>query len=164
MADGDACYAEAVSAPPDLLVARQSVSARDPLDQRIELGCVCCPGSGSAPCSPAGRAALDCSRRTVFLDQLYGHQTYLAAFESPDSSSNNHLTAELAGLAVAAVAFPWFAESADWARRASAHLRAEARRQTASMGSIWSRRASITASCSNCSGRLGSLRSWPEPG
>jgi hypothetical protein len=70
----------------------------------------------------------------VFLDQLYGHQAYLAAFESPESSSNNHLTAELAGLAVAARAFPFFSESAGWARQAGAHLAAEAQRQTGGDG------------------------------
>ena len=70
----------------------------------------------------------------AFLDQLYGHQAYLAAFESPESSSNNHLTAELAGLAIAARAFPFFTESARWARQAGTHLVAEARRQTGADG------------------------------
>ena len=70
----------------------------------------------------------------VFLDQLYGHQAYLAAFESPESSSNNHLTAELAGLAIAARAFPFFTESTRWARRTGTHLIAEARRQTGADG------------------------------
>jgi len=70
----------------------------------------------------------------AFLDQLYGHQKYLAAFQSPESSSNNHLLAELAGLAAAAVAFPWFAESEAWARQARERLCRESRRQTAADG------------------------------
>jgi hypothetical protein len=70
----------------------------------------------------------------VFLEQLYGHQKYLAGFESPQSSSNNHLLAELAGLAVAASAFPWFVESAGWAAHAAQRLQAEVLRQTASDG------------------------------
>jgi hypothetical protein len=80
-----------------------------------------------------GRAALF-EENPLFLDQLYGHQRYLAAFESSASSSNNHLLAELAGLAVAATAFPWFVESAAWARRAGEHLCREAERQTAPDG------------------------------
>ena len=70
----------------------------------------------------------------VFLDQLYGHQKYLAAFRSPSSSANNHLLAELAGLAAAATGFPWFAESAAWAAEASDSLCRESLRQTAADG------------------------------
>ena len=70
----------------------------------------------------------------VFLDQLYGHQKYLAAFRSPASSANNHLLAELAGLAAAASAFPWFADSASWAAAARDRLCREALRQTAADG------------------------------
>jgi len=70
----------------------------------------------------------------AFLDQLYGHQKYLASFPSPESSSNNHLLAELAGLAAAAAAFPWFVESEAWAREARERLCREIERQTAPDG------------------------------
>jgi hypothetical protein len=66
----------------------------------------------------------------IFLAQLYHHQVYLRAFLSSGSSANNHLLAELAGLATASVVFPWFAESSEWSSFARAELIAEAKRQT----------------------------------
>jgi hypothetical protein len=77
---------------------------------------------------PGCRALFD--DNPVFLEQLYLHQCYLRALPSQGSSANNHLLAELAGLASAAMAFPWFAESADWARWAAAGLGREAAAQT----------------------------------
>jgi hypothetical protein len=62
------------------------------------------------------------------LHQLRRHQEWLAAFPSRGSSANNHAVAEAAGRLAAAAAFPWFAESAGWARESAAlldqHLRA----------------------------------------
>ena len=47
--------------------------------------------------------------------QIWWHQTYLSGFRSRGSSANNHVVAEAAGQLVAALAFPWFEESAAWA-------------------------------------------------
>jgi hypothetical protein len=80
-----------------------------------------------------GCAALFDDNR-AFLTQLYDHQRYLVAFHSQGSSANNHLIAELAGLATAAVAFPWFAESPSWAAWARAGLVEAAVRQTGADG------------------------------
>ncbi|MFZ1988495.1 MAG: alginate lyase family protein [Alphaproteobacteria bacterium] len=66
----------------------------------------------------------------AFAEQLYWHQKYLACLKSCGSSANNHLIAELAGLAAAAASFPWFAESAKWAAEARSALEREAYRQT----------------------------------
>lgn len=65
-----------------------------------------------------------------FLRQVQHHQEYLAAFSSTGSSANNHLIAEAAGLAVAGLAFPWFASSAAWADEGMAVLLRELDLQT----------------------------------
>lgn len=54
--------------------------------------------------------------------QIGWHQEFLTAFPSRGSSANNHLVAEAAGRVVAANAFPWYARSAGWRRRASRQL------------------------------------------
>ncbi len=66
----------------------------------------------------------------AFVAQLHAHQRTLAAFQSHGSSANNHLIAELAGLAAAATAFPWFRESAGWAAQARRGLVRAATAQT----------------------------------
>ncbi len=77
----------------------------------------------------------DCFERSrLFRNQIYRHQQYLARLGSHGSSANNHLIAELVGLFVGASAFPWFAESADWARSAADDLAIEAQRQIFSDG------------------------------
>ena len=73
----------------------------------------------------------------TFVGQAYAHSRYLSAFHSSGSSANNHLIAEFAGLAAASVAFPWFAESARWAKTAQAGLAREAAAQT--HGDGWNR-------------------------
>jgi Heparinase II/III-like protein/Heparinase II/III N-terminus len=74
--------------------------------------------------------AADCFEGSALArDQIYRHQQYLARLRSHGSSANNHLIAELLGLYVGAVAFPWFAESAGWAATAAAGLEDAARRQ-----------------------------------
>ncbi len=73
----------------------------------------------------------------AFARQLYHHCRYLQAFRSAGSSANNHLIAELAGLATAAAAFPWFRESAGWARDAGRRLVEQAEAQTGADG--WNR-------------------------
>jgi hypothetical protein len=60
-----------------------------------------------------------------FLDQLYHHQHWLAAFRSRGSSANNHLVAEAAGLFAASCAFPLFAQSERWRRRCAQILERE---------------------------------------
>ena len=57
--------------------------------------------------------------------QIRWHQQYLAAFRSRGSSANNHVIAEAAGQLVASCAFPWFAESARWRRKAARLLERE---------------------------------------
>lgn len=59
------------------------------------------------------------------LFQIRCHQQYLSAFRSHGSSANNHVIAEAAGQLVAALAFPWFAESEAWADQAAGLLRDE---------------------------------------
>jgi hypothetical protein len=62
--------------------------------------------------------------------QLWWHQRYLARFRSRGTSANNHVIAEAAGQLVAASAFPWFAESADWHANSLALLEAELHHNT----------------------------------
>lgn len=77
---------------------------------------------------PGCRALFD--DNPEFITQLYLHQRYIRAFHSRGSSANNHLIAELAGLASAAVAFPWFAQSAGWADWSRRRLVRAAQTQT----------------------------------
>lgn len=64
------------------------------------------------------------------LRQIWWHQRYLAGFVSRGSSANNHVIAEATGQLVAALAFPWFKESAKWAKQAAALLERELDRNT----------------------------------
>jgi hypothetical protein len=57
--------------------------------------------------------------------QIWWHQTYLSGFRSRGSSANNHVVAEAAGQLVAALAFPWFEESAAWADESASLLQQE---------------------------------------
>jgi hypothetical protein len=57
--------------------------------------------------------------------QIWWHQRYLAAFRSRGSSANNHVIAEAAGQLVAALAFPWFEQSARWESEAAGLLERE---------------------------------------
>ena len=57
--------------------------------------------------------------------QIWWHQTYLSGFRSRGSSANNHVVAEAAGQLTAALAFPWFEESAAWADEAAGLLQRE---------------------------------------
>jgi hypothetical protein len=62
--------------------------------------------------------------------QIWWHQTYLSGFHSRGSSANNHVIAEAAGQLVAALAFPWFEESAAWADQSASLLQQELARNT----------------------------------
>lgn len=57
--------------------------------------------------------------------QIWWHQSYLSGFRSRGSSANNHVIAEAAGQLATAAAFPWFAESADWADESADLLQRE---------------------------------------
>ncbi len=59
------------------------------------------------------------------LRQIWWHQRYLAAFRSRGSSANNHVIAEAAGQLMAALAFPWFEQSARWESEAAGLLQQE---------------------------------------
>jgi hypothetical protein len=69
-------------------------------------------------------------RDAVAVRQIHWHQQYLAAFPSRDSSANNHVIAEAAGLLVGSCAFPWFRESERWRRKAALLLERELARNT----------------------------------
>jgi heparinase II/III-like protein len=75
-------------------------------------------------------AAAVFEQNPLFQAQLHNHQRYIASFRSRGSSANNHLIAEMAGLAASAAAFPWFEESAGWTQLAWSELATEATRQT----------------------------------
>jgi hypothetical protein len=64
-------------------------------------------------------------RSELARQQIWWHQTYLAGFRSRGSSANNHAVAEAAGQLVAALAFPWFEESAAWADASASLLQQE---------------------------------------
>lgn len=55
---------------------------------------------------------------------LHQHQRFVDRMRSHDSSANNHLIGEMAGLYLAATVFPWFAESPVWAESARRALEA----------------------------------------
>ncbi len=57
--------------------------------------------------------------------QIWWHQTYLSGFRSRGSSANNHVVAEAAGQLTAALAFPWFEQSASWAAESAGLLEEE---------------------------------------
>ena len=83
--------------------------------------------------APAGRMAR--SARSLRAQRAGGteirwHQEYLAAFRSRGSSANNHVIAEAAGQLIGSCAFPWFAESDRWRRRAIRLLEDELLRNT----------------------------------
>lgn len=66
----------------------------------------------------------------AFVSQLWHHQLFAYRFHSRGSSANNHLIAEMAGLAASATVFPWFKESVHWAGWSRAGLVAQAEKQT----------------------------------
>ena len=72
--------------------------------------------------------------RRRWLDNIYLHQRFIAGHLSRHSSANNHLFGELMGLFVAAVAWPCWAESANWRLQAQRELEAEALKQNAPDG------------------------------
>lgn len=69
-------------------------------------------------------------RNPDFLAQLHHHQRWLAALYSRESSANNHLIAEAAGLFIAATAFSGTPQQEHWAALAAGILEQEALNQT----------------------------------
>lgn len=69
-----------------------------------------------------------------FVDQLYHHQRWLAAYPSKGSSANNHAIAEAVGQFVASCAFPIFSESDRWQRQSAGVIEREIVRQTFESG------------------------------
>ena len=116
--------------PAALVVGREPVPVRHPLDQRDrargaadELGV----DPSAARRLAGGRRPL--RRQPTGPRQLRWHQEHLAAFRSRGSSANNHAIAESVGRLAAACALPWFAESEGWRRDADPRPGARARRQ-----------------------------------
>ena len=117
---GEERYAQGHPAP--VLVGRQPVPIRHPLDQRHRarratavLGWIRRLLDGW----PAAGPLFEDNR--VFLQQLHHHQEWLA-LPSHGSSANNHILAEMAGQFAASCAFPWFPESTAWRETAATTL------------------------------------------
>lgn len=68
--------------------------------------------------------------RTRWLESIYRHCHFIARHWSRHSSANNHLLGEATGLFVAAITWPLWARSAQWARQARGELEKEALAQT----------------------------------
>jgi len=65
---------------------------------------------------------------------VYRQQWMISHLHSVGSSANNHLIGEMSGLFVSATEWPWFAESAQWARSAQRSMEEEGRRQFSPSG------------------------------
>jgi len=68
--------------------------------------------------------------RSRWLESIYQHCHFIPRHWSRHSSANNHLLGEATGLFVAALTWPLWPESAQWARQARAELESEALEQT----------------------------------
>ncbi|HXA48295.1 MAG TPA: alginate lyase family protein, partial [Burkholderiaceae bacterium] len=69
-----------------------------------------------------------------WLDSIYKHCHFIAAYQSRHSSANNHLFGELMGLFVAATTWPMWKEGARWKKDAFAELEIEALKQNTADG------------------------------
>jgi hypothetical protein len=69
-----------------------------------------------------------------WLDSIYQHCHFIAAYLSRHSSANNHLFGEVMGLFVAATTWPIWKESAHWQKDAHAELEIEALKQNSADG------------------------------
>jgi hypothetical protein len=75
-----------------------------------------------------GIPRLDDFFREEMQQTLYQHQHFISVFHARHSSANNHLVGEMAGLYLASVVWPWFAETPRWkalARHQLHHAMAE---------------------------------------
>jgi hypothetical protein len=68
--------------------------------------------------------------RGRWLESIYQHCHFIPRHWSRHSSANNHLLGEATGLFVAALTWPLWPESAQWARQARAELESQALEQT----------------------------------
>ncbi|MCG2578613.1 heparinase II/III family protein [Dechloromonas sp. XY25] len=87
-------------------------------------------GAASPLFGPAAGAAF----RRRWLDSVYHHAAFIRGYFSHDSSANNHLIGEAAGLFVAALTWPHWPAAAEWQGTARAVLEHEAVRQNAPDG------------------------------
>jgi hypothetical protein len=86
------------------------------------------------PGSPLFEGAEGTRFRRRWLDSVYQHCEFVEANFSRYSSANNHVIGEAAGLFIAAVTWPYWARSRDWAEAARALLEQEAVAQNAADG------------------------------
>jgi hypothetical protein len=70
----------------------------------------------------------------VIRNTIYQHQYFIRKFYSKNSSANNHLIGEMAGLYVGSVFWPWYPESASWRSLARQKLIHEIDRQVEADG------------------------------
>ena len=82
-------------------------------------------GADSPLFQPTAGAAL----RRRWLDSIYQHATFIRGYFSHDSSANNHLIGEAAGLFVTALTWPYWPPAAEWQSTARDVLEREAGRQ-----------------------------------
>ncbi|HEX6733895.1 MAG TPA: alginate lyase family protein, partial [Azonexus sp.] len=87
-------------------------------------------GAGSPLFQPAAGVAF----RRRWLDSVYCHAAFIRGYFSHDSSANNHLIGEAAGLFVAALTWPHWPAAGEWQATAQAVLEREALRQNAPDG------------------------------
>jgi hypothetical protein len=72
--------------------------------------------------------------RKFLRNTIYQHQYFIRKFYSKNSSANNHLIGEMAGLYVGSVFWPWYPESASWRSFSRQKLIAEIARQVEADG------------------------------
>lgn len=80
-------------------------------------------GGAASPLFGGGR---DAALRARWLESVYEHARFVRANFSRDSSANNHLIGEAAGLFIGALTWPCWAEARDWRDEAHAILEHEA--------------------------------------
>lgn len=72
--------------------------------------------------------------RQRWLESVYQHAQFVRGYFSRDSSANNHLIGEAAGLFIAALTWPHWPMARKWLKTAKAILETEAQRQNAADG------------------------------
>ncbi|HEY5896927.1 MAG TPA: alginate lyase family protein [Burkholderiales bacterium] len=123
---------------------------RDALVEQLDSWFIACPPGQGANWSSALEAAIrlvnwsaawhlagplpDADFQKRWLDSIYHHCRFIRHWFSAHSSANNHLIGEAAGLYVAAVTWPCWAESAEWSAVSKKILEREALAQNAPDG------------------------------
>jgi hypothetical protein len=70
----------------------------------------------------------------VLRNTIYQHQYFIRKFYSKNSSANNHLIGEMAGLYIGSVFWPWYPESVSWRAFSRGQLLREIERQVEADG------------------------------